>query len=94
VQIDPRHALAHNLIGSANAAAGRRDRAREAFQASLAVDPREPTTYANLGRLEAESGNRAAALAYFVEAISLDPADAAAREGLAATLRSTAPGHP
>ena len=90
--INPGHAAAHNLIGSASAGLGQRDRARQAFQASLAANPRESTTYANLGRLEMEAGNRDAAVAYFVESLSLDPTEASAREGLTALLAAARPG--
>jgi spermidine synthase len=84
--INPTHAPAWNLIGSATASLGQRDRARHAFTQSLQADPREPTTYSNLGRLALESGDRRTALGYFQEALSLDPASPDAREGLAAAL--------
>jgi tetratricopeptide (TPR) repeat protein len=90
LRINARHAPALNLIGSASAALGRHDRARQAFQASLAVNPRESTTYANLGLLEMAAGNRDRARAYFVEALSVDPTETAAREGLT-TLRAASP---
>ena len=83
VRTNPEHALALNLIGSASANLGQRDRAREAFRASLVANPEEPTTYANLGLLELESGNRAAAAAFFGEALSLDPDNEAVRGYLA-----------
>lgn len=81
-RLNPAHALAWNLIGSATASLGQRDRARQAFAQSLAVDPREPTTYSNLGRLALESGDPQAAMGYFQEALSLDPSDEMARNGL------------
>ena len=71
--MNPRHALALNLIGSASASLGQHDRAREAFRASLEASPQEPSTYANLGRLEMESGNRDAAVTYLLESLTLDP---------------------
>ena len=92
VQIHARHAPALNLIGSASAGLGRRDRARQAFEASLALNPRESTTYANLGLLEMTSGNRDAAVAYFVESLSLDPTETSAREGLGSILAFIATG--
>jgi tetratricopeptide (TPR) repeat protein len=86
VEANPRHALAWNLIGSASASLGQRDRAREAFRASLVANSQEASTYANLGRLEMESGNRDAAVAYFVESLTLDPHDEIARTSLSAIL--------
>jgi spermidine synthase len=84
--INARHAAAHNLIGSASAALGQRDRARQAFQASLSANPVESSTYANLGRLEMEAGNHDAALAYFAESLTLDPADESTRRDLSTIL--------
>jgi spermidine synthase len=86
VQMNPRHALALNLIGSANANLGRVDRARQAFRASLEASPQDPSTYANLGMIEMESGNRDAAVAYFAESLTLDPHHEAARTNLSALL--------
>ncbi len=91
IHLNPRRADAQNLIGSASAGMGQHDRARQAFEASLAIAPREPTTYANLGLLEVAVGNRDAAVAYFVESLSLDPAEETARRGLSA-MRSESPG--
>jgi tetratricopeptide (TPR) repeat protein len=89
VESNPRHVLALNLIGSANASLGQRQRARESFQSALAAGPQEPSTYANLGQLELESGNRDAAVGYFLEALTLDPGHEAARAYLSSALGST-----
>jgi len=86
VRANPRHARAQNLLGAALASIGERDRAREAFLASLRADPRDPATYTNLATLEREAGNRTAAAQRFAEALTLDPASEAARAGLAETL--------
>ena len=86
VRMNPRSALAYNLIGSASASLGDRDRAREAFRASLEANPREASTYVNLGLLDLESGNPDGALAYFVESLTLDPNDQRARANLSAAL--------
>ena len=87
IRVNPHHAAAHNLMGAANATLGFRDRAREAFRASLDADPRDPGTYTNLAVLEMESGNQDAAVAYFAESLSLDPGNEMARAGLAAAGR-------
>ena len=81
--IDARYALAQNVLGAALAGMGQRDRARQAFQASLQSDPRDPATYSNLATLEMESGNFAAARQHFAEALMLDPTNVVARDGLA-----------
>lgn len=86
VQMNPRHALAYNLIGSASASLGQRDRARKAFNASLEANPREASTYANLGRVELESGNAEAAATYFAESLTLDPTDESVRANLSMVL--------
>ncbi|MBM3770904.1 MAG: tetratricopeptide repeat protein [Acidimicrobiia bacterium] len=88
-QLNPAHAPAWNLMGSASASLGQRDRARHAFTQSLQADPREPTTYSNLGRLALESGDAPAALGYFQEALSLDPLDPTAKDGLSQLIASS-----
>jgi spermidine synthase len=79
------HAKAQNLLGACLASLGDRDRAREAFRASIAADPRDPAAYTNLATLEMQGGNRAAAARYFAEALSIDPSSQAAQQGLAQT---------
>jgi spermidine synthase len=86
LRIEPGHARARNILGAALAGLGQRDRAREAFTASLTSNPRDPATYSNLATLELESGNRQAAERYFAEALTLDPTNAVAREGLASIV--------
>ena len=76
IQLNPRHAPAHNLIGAASATLGQNDRARQAFRASLEASPRDASTYANLGLLEMESRNLDAAVSHFAEALTLDPENA------------------
>ena len=80
VLASPGHAKGQNLLGAALATMGRRDEAREAFQASLRVDPRDPSAYTNLALLEIEGGNQAAGLQRLAEALTLDPSSTAARE--------------
>jgi Flp pilus assembly protein TadD len=89
VHLNPRHVLAQNLIGSASASLGQRDRARAAFRASIEADPSEASTYTNLGLLELESGNPKAAVAYFAESLTLDPNDERARNNLSAALAAS-----
>jgi len=72
-----------NLAGAAYASLGVRDRAREAFEASIASDPRDPTSYVNLARFELETFNPRRAAALFTEALFLDPHSSAALNGLA-----------
>ena len=86
IQKNGGHAQAHTLIGAASASLGDRDRARQAFLASLEASPLDPATYSNLGLLESEEGNRDAAVAYFTESLMLDPESSVARMGLSAVL--------
>ncbi len=80
VAANPGYAKGQNLLGAALATLGRRDEAREAFEASLKADPRDPSTYTNLALLELEGGNQTAGLHRLAEALTLDPTAAAARE--------------
>jgi spermidine synthase len=79
---NPNHALAQNLMGAALASLGDRERARQAFNASLRADPLGAGTYTNLATLELESGNFDAAAQRFAEALTLDPSSETARQGL------------
>jgi len=82
----PGHARALTLSGAAHASLGERDRARRAFEASVAATPDDPAPYVNLGELELRGGNAIRAYAWFTEALAIEPDSAAAREGLAASL--------
>jgi Flp pilus assembly protein TadD len=82
VRGNPHHALAQNLLGAALASLGDRDRARQAFEASLRADPLDAGTYTNLATLELETGNLQAAAQRYAEALTLDPTSSTARRGL------------
>jgi spermidine synthase len=91
VELNARHTLAQNLIGSTYARQRQLDRARQAFRAALDSNPAEASTYTNLGMLELEAGNPQAAISYFAEALTLDPADDRARAQLTAALAAASP---
>jgi len=86
LEVNPRHTLAHNLIGSTYARQRQLDRARQAFRAAVDSNPKEASTYTNLGMLELEAANPRAAVSYFTEALTLDPTDDRARSQLAAAV--------
>lgn len=86
VRLNPRHARGQNLLGAALASLGERDRARDAFLASLRADPNDPATYTNLATLEMQAGNRRAAARRYAEALMVDPTSEQARRGLAEAL--------
>ncbi len=83
IEMEPKDAVSHNLLGAIRASLGQSDQARAAFEAALRLDARDSATYTNLGLLELSSGNHRKAAGLFVEALSLDPASDAARQGLA-----------
>jgi spermidine synthase len=82
----PTEPRALNLTGAAYAALGVRDRAREAYEASLNSEPRDPAAYVTLGRFELDTFNPQRAAALFTEALFLDPRSSAALNGLADAL--------
>lgn len=86
VRMDPGHARAWALLGSAHAAMSRTDEARRAFARALALDPRNAVTWANAGQLESRAGDLAAASSRFAEALTLDPTLPTALSGLAEVL--------
>ena len=75
-----------NMLGSAYAALGDRERARKAFQASLEIAPRDPAVLVNLGMTELRSANAPAAAERFSEALFLYPTLGPALDGLAQAL--------
>ena len=84
--LDGADANALNLLGSIQAALGRHDRAREAFEASLQVAPRDPAVLVNLGTIALRTGNPEAAAERFSDALFLSPTLPAALDGLAEAL--------
>jgi len=83
---DPRHARVRSLLGAAFVNLGLRDRARAAFQASLAADPRDPSALVTFGMFELEAADANAAATRFAEALLLDPRNGPALAGLAQAL--------
>jgi spermidine synthase len=75
-----------NMLGSAYAALGDRERARKAFEASLKIAPRDPAVLVNLGMIELRLANAPAAAERFSEALFLYPTLGPALEGLAQAL--------
>jgi Flp pilus assembly protein TadD len=75
-----------NLLGSAYAALGDHERARRAFEASLAIAPRDPAVLVNLAMTELRSGNAPGAAERFSQALFLYPTLASALEGMAQAL--------
>jgi len=83
---DANEARTLNMLGSAYAALGDRERARKAFQASLEIAPRDPAVLVNLGMTELRSTKAPAAAERFSEALFLYPTLAPALDGLAQAL--------
>jgi spermidine synthase len=75
-----------NMLGSAYAALGDRERARKAFRASLEIAPRDPAVLVNLGMTELRSADAPAAAERFSEALFLYPTLGPALDGLAQAL--------
>jgi Flp pilus assembly protein TadD len=82
-ELDPADAKVHNLLGSAYAALGRYDRARQALEASLQITPTDPGVLVNLGTVALRSNDPALASERFSEALFLSPTHPAALDGLA-----------
>lgn len=79
----PDHSRVQGLLGAACAAAGQRECAQMAFDASIRDSPRDPLRYVNAGLFQLQTANPAAAQGYFASALAIDPTSQSAREGLA-----------
>jgi tetratricopeptide (TPR) repeat protein len=82
----PRNYLAWSHLGVALAEAGRRDEARRAFEAALAIQPRHAEAENNLGQLLLEQGAPREALSHFERALGLEPGLSQAAGNLGAAL--------
>jgi Flp pilus assembly protein TadD len=82
-ELDPADAKVHNLLGSAYAALGRYDRARQALEASLQITPTDPGVLVNLGTVALRSNDPVLASERFSEALFLSPTLPGALDGLA-----------
>jgi Flp pilus assembly protein TadD len=83
VQAHPEHARAQSLLGAACAAAGQRECAQTAFDASIRDNPRDAAGYINAGIFNLQIANPSSAKAYFASALALDPRSGPARDGVA-----------
>ncbi len=72
-EADPEHSFAHNNLGSALAAIGRKEEAAEAFRRAIEIDPSYAQPYVNLGDALLGLGERDEAFACFSKALELDP---------------------
>ncbi len=72
----------HGLLGNACRAAGRTDRAREAYRAVLAIDPHSVPAMINLGNLALEQGDLADAERHYRAAERLQPDHPDVQNGL------------
>jgi spermidine synthase len=82
-ELDPADVKVHNLLGSAYAALGRYDRARQALEASLRIIPTDPGVLVNLGTVALRSNDPVLAAERFSEALFLSPTHSGALDGLA-----------
>jgi spermidine synthase len=82
-ELDPADVRVHNLLGSAFAALGRYDRAREALEASLEITPTDPGVLVNLGTVALRSNDPVLASERFSQALFLSPTHSGALDGLA-----------
>ena len=80
---DPADVKVHNLLGSAYAALGRYDRARQALEASLQITPTDPGVLVNLGTVALRANDPVLASERFSEALFLSPTHSGALDGLA-----------
>ena len=90
VALDPGDVGAWSGLGAAYEAAGRGDRAEDAYRRALAIDPRDGDVHVRLGRLLLARGDRAGARGEGEAALTWQPGAAAPRD-LIARARQGAP---
>lgn len=89
LELDPRHALAHNKLGVALAELGRLDEAEAAFRRAIELDPKLPNPYTNLGNIYFSRGQYREAEEHHKRALAIDPDLAHAHQNLAAVYKRT-----
>lgn len=86
LQLEPRHAKAHNNLGAILQRRGSRDEAARHYRAALEAEPALANAWFNLGTLHIGDQQRSAAIEHFTHAISLDPGQARWHVALGAAL--------
>ena len=86
IELDPRHAEAHNNLGTVLSMTGRRDAAGEHFRTAIALDPRHANALNNVGAMLLESSRAEEAAPYFQRALGTKPYQAELRCNLARAL--------
>jgi tetratricopeptide (TPR) repeat protein len=82
LELDPKHAKAHNNLALAQVELGELEEAAAHFQASLAIEPKAEI-YSDVGFTLAQLGKSQDALANYQKALALDPTCASAHLNLA-----------
>ncbi|MBI2304608.1 MAG: tetratricopeptide repeat protein, partial [Chloroflexi bacterium] len=75
LEIDPRHALAHNNYAILLQDLGRREEAATHYQAALEIDPRHALAHNNYAILLQDLGRREEAATHYQAALDIDPRD-------------------
>jgi tetratricopeptide (TPR) repeat protein len=83
---NPWCSIAHNNLGLALSAAGKRDEAVSHYRTALNIEPRAPDTWNNLGVVFMEKNDAPRALAAFERAVAAGPRFAEARANLGTAL--------
>lgn len=82
LELDPRYAVTHLLLGNYYAAQGNLDEAAVSYRRAVELDPENAEAYSTLGYLYFQQGNITDALAYNEQAVLLDPGLARAHSTL------------
>jgi tetratricopeptide (TPR) repeat protein len=90
VQLKPRDAEAHNLLGVALCKLGRFEEAEQHFRKAIGIKPKLAEAHANLGNALRVTGQAEPAENALRRALNLKPGDPSARHGLGALLLSRA----
>jgi len=84
--VDPRSAIAHDVVGRALAMRGRRDEAAEHYRRAIELHPDRPIPHNNLGLLLLQEGRTDEAIAEFRESLRVQDDYARGRTNLGAAL--------
>jgi tetratricopeptide (TPR) repeat protein len=86
IELNPKHALAHNNLGNALDARGQVDEAITHYRKAIELDPKHGPAHNNLGLALYAKGQRDEAIALHRKAIELDPKSPEAHCSLGAAL--------
>ena len=86
IQLDPKSALPHNVLGNMLSDQGKAEEAISEYRQAIQLDPKDAVPHYNLGNVLLNQGKTEEAISEYRQAIQLDPKDESAMGLLSAAI--------